>query len=90
MNKIKLIAVASVITGLISVNPNIAEASRNVSSVTSSVKKTSLKKPTKKINTVAYKKIKNNTKVKSTRTRVKFNFFLDKSISKINAPIPHS
>ena len=90
MNKIKLIAVASVITGLISVNPNIAEASRNVSSVTSSVKKTSLKKPTKKINTVAYKKIKNNTKVKSTRTRVKFNFFLDKSISKINATIPHS
>jgi subtilisin family serine protease len=100
MNKIKYITSLSVVIGLISFTPINVEAfsySYKKSSVQTSVKKskdsvkkTSVKKSKKKIKTVSYKKVKNNNKVKKTRTRVKFNISLDKSIPKINATIPHS
>jgi subtilisin family serine protease len=69
--------------------PNVAHANDNSNLPRFAVKKTSIKKTNKTTHTYSYKRIKNNTKVKSTKTKVRFKLFLDQSIPKINANIPY-
>lgn len=69
--------------------PAVAHANDNSNLPRFAVKKTSIKKTNKTTHTYSYKKIKNNSRVRTARTRVKFKVFLDQSIPKINANIPY-
>jgi subtilisin family serine protease len=88
VNKLTRIAVTTaVIFSSFSFSSDFVEAKANNNN---SVKKTSVKKPKKKVSTISYNKVKSNRhKVTKARTRVKFNFSLDQSIAKISANIPY-